>query len=118
MAEGPVIQKAHERALVHGMSLRGTFELVRKFRESDQETPVALMDYLNPIERMGYKAVAEAAAQAGVDGVLIVVKAPEEAGLFHGELKAVRPDNLFLLAPTLTVERAQHLYQQAPDLHQ
>jgi len=109
MAEGPVIQKAHERALVHGMSLRGTFELVRKFRESDQETPVALMGYLNPIERMGYKAVAEAAAQAGVDGLLTVDMPPEEAGLFNDELKAVGLDNILLLAPTTTVERAKRI---------
>src|SRR5690554_1357800 len=109
MAEGPVIQKAHERALVHGMSLKSTFELVSKFRQTDQQTPVALMGYLNPIERMGYKAVAQAAAQAGVDGLLTVDMPPEEAGPLNDELKAVGLDNILLLAPTTTVERAKRI---------
>src|SRR5690625_6506148 len=67
------------------------------------------MGYLNPIERMGYKAVAEAAAQAGVDGLLTVDMPPEEAGLFNDELKAVGLDNILLLAPTTTVERAKSI---------
>jgi tryptophan synthase alpha chain len=109
MAEGPVIQKGHERALVHGTSLKSTFELVREFRETNKETPVVLMGYLNPIERMGYKAVAEAAAQAGVDGLLTVDLPPEEAAPLKEELASVRLDNILLLAPTTTVERARRI---------
>ncbi|MDQ2075535.1 tryptophan synthase subunit alpha [Marinimicrobium sp. ABcell2] len=109
MAEGPVIQKGHERALVHGTSLKGTFELVREFRKTNSETPVVLMGYLNPIERMGYKTVAETAAAAGVDGLLTVDLPPEEAAPLKSELTAVGLDNILLLAPTTTVERARRV---------
>src|SRR5690606_16249486 len=79
MAEGPVIQKAHERALEHQTSLRGTLALVKKFRQTDTQTPVVLMGYANPVERMGYQQFTTAAADAGVDGLLTVDLPPEEA---------------------------------------
>jgi tryptophan synthase alpha chain len=79
MADGPVIQKACERALAQGMSLRGVLELVREFRQTDDETPLVLMGYLNPIESMGYATFVAAARAAGVDGVLTVDLPPEEA---------------------------------------
>ncbi|MBL8250306.1 MAG: tryptophan synthase subunit alpha, partial [Candidatus Competibacter sp.] len=79
MADGPVIQKACERALAQGMSLRGVLELVREFRRADGETPLVLMGYLNPIERMGHADFVAAARDAGVDGVLTVDLPPEEA---------------------------------------
>ncbi|NNL56978.1 MAG: tryptophan synthase subunit alpha, partial [Pseudomonadales bacterium] len=72
MAEGPVIQLAHERALQHHVSLASVLELVARFRETNQNTPVVLMGYANPIEAMGYAEFARRAAQAGVDGVLTV----------------------------------------------
>lgn len=68
MADGPVIQRASERALSHRMSLRKTLDLVRAFRAQDQQTPIVLMGYLNPVEAMGYEAFAMAAHEAGVDG--------------------------------------------------
>src|SRR5690606_12314770 len=79
MADGPVIQAACERALVHHTSLRHVLEMVREFRARDADTPVVLMGYLNPIEVMGYETFAHAAAKAGVDGVLTVDLPPEEA---------------------------------------
>ncbi len=72
MADGPVIQRASERALEFHTSLRDVFEMVRQFRADDDRTPVVLMGYLNPIENMGYAEFAESAAAAGVDGVLTV----------------------------------------------
>lgn len=105
MAEGPVIQLAHERALEHGISLRHVLEMVSHFRETDNSTPLVLMGYANPVERMGYAAFADAAAKAGVDGLLIVDMPPEEAAALNTELKRVEIDNIFLLAPTTTDER-------------
>ena len=105
MAEGPVIQLAHERALVHHVSLRQVLDMVRTFRERDAETPVVLMGYANPVEVMGYEAFANQASAAGVDGLLTVDMPPEEAGDLNTHLKRVGIDNIFLLAPTTTPER-------------
>lgn len=106
-AEGPVIQKAHERALANGSSLRDALALVKQFRETDGETPVLLMGYANPIERMGYDAFIEAAVDAGVDGVLTVDLPPEEAQTFNQHLHDAQIENIFLLAPTSSDERQQ-----------
>ncbi len=100
MADGPVIQRASERALEHHVSLRGVLEVVRTFRRQDPDTPVVLMGYLNPVEVMGYAAFAEQAAQAGVDGVLTVDLPPEEAEPFLAALRPHGLDPIFLLAPT------------------
>ncbi len=105
MAEGPVIQLAHERALEHGIALRDVLAMVAEFRQRDADTPVVLMGYANPVERMGYGAFADAAQQAGVDGLLTVDMPPEEAADLNKELKRVAIDNIFLLAPTTTDER-------------
>lgn len=113
MAEGPVIQYGHERALAHQVSLTSTIELVKQFRQTDQETPVVLMGYANPIERMGYERFASSAAEAGVDGVLTVDLPPEEAKLLDKELKAVNLRNIFLLAPTTTVQRIREIVSVA-----
>ena len=78
MADGPVIQRAAERAIRSGVGLKATIELVARFRETDSSTPVVLMGYANPIERMGRAAFAQAAKAAGVDGVLVVDYPPEE----------------------------------------
>lgn len=109
MAEGPVIQRGHERALEHNISLRGTLELVKAFRETDKDTPVVLMGYANPIERMGYETIARMTAEAGVDGLLTVDLPPEEAVPLKRELQAVDVDNILLLAPTTSVERARRV---------
>jgi len=108
MADGPVIQRASERALVHHVSLRQVLEMVTEFRQRDERTPVVLMGYLNPIECMGYEAFTEAAKQAGVDGVLIVDLPPEEAQEeMLPRLYEAGVDPIFLLAPTSPPERIE-----------
>ncbi len=113
MAEGPVIQKGHERALAHHISLRGCLDIVREFRQTNSNTPVILMGYANPIERFGYSAFASAAATAGVDGLLTVDLPPEEVVVLKDALDAVGLDNIFLLAPTTSLERAQKIAAHA-----
>ncbi|MCE3026103.1 tryptophan synthase subunit alpha [Salinicola sp. DM10] len=106
MADGPVIQKACERALVHGTRLSHVLEMVAAFRERDSETPVVLMGYLNPIERMGYAAFARQARDAGVDGVLAVDMPPEEMGDNAALFADHGLQSIFLLAPTTSEQRA------------
>ncbi len=106
MADGPVIQKACERALRHGVRLSHLFEMVREFRQTDGETPVVLMGYLNPVERIGLAAFADQAAEAGVDGVLIVDMPPEEADEVGPLLKSRGLASIFLVAPTTSRARA------------
>jgi tryptophan synthase alpha chain len=105
MADGPVITKAHERALLHNVSLRDVLAMVSEFRSRDTRTPVVLMGYLNPVEVMGYATFAAAAAEAGVDGVLTVDLPPEEAGPLTAELRQRGLDPIYLLAPTTSPER-------------
>ncbi len=104
-AEGPVIQMACERALEHDVSLRDVLAMVAEFRRQDEETPVILMGYLNPVEVMGYETFAAAARDAGVDGVLIVDMPPEEAEVPLRALRQAGIDLIFLAAPTSTDER-------------
>ena len=101
MADGPVIQLACERALAHGTSLWQVLEMVAEFRKTDAATPVVLMGYLNPIEARGYKLFAAKAREAGVDGVLVVDLAAEEAPEIAPLFRAQGLDCIFLLAPTL-----------------
>jgi len=107
MADGPAIQLADERALAHHVTLRQVLEMVRRFRERDDTTPIVLMGYLNPIEVMGYANFARAAAAAGVDGVITVDLPPEEAGEFLPLLREVAIDPIFLLAPTSSRQRIE-----------
>lgn len=109
MADGPVIQKASERALAHHTSLRKVMDMVAKFRQKDDTTPVVLMGYLNPVEVMGYAAFAERAKAVGVDGVITVDMPPEEAGEMLPLLKSAGIDPIFLLAPTSTPERIRQV---------
>ena len=104
MADGPTIQRASERALRHGMSLRRVLGLVREFRRDNTHTPLVLMGYANPIEAYGEDFVADAAA-AGVDGVLTVDYPPEECADFAARLRAAGIAPIFLLAPTSTEQR-------------
>ncbi|MGB3133387.1 MAG: tryptophan synthase subunit alpha, partial [Candidatus Macondimonas sp.] len=113
VADGEAIQLAAGRALRAGMTVHGVLDLVRRFRTDDAETPVVLMGYLNPIERMGYGAFAQAATTAGVDGVLTVDLPPEEG---EGLLPALREAGLapiFLVAPTTTDQRMAWICDQA-----
>jgi tryptophan synthase alpha chain len=105
MADGPVIQRSSEQALALGVGLGDVLEWVRLFRRDDDVTPVVLMGYLNPIERMGTEAFVRRAAEAGVDGVLVVDQPPEEAEVFGPLLRAHGLDPIFLLAPTSTPAR-------------
>lgn len=100
MADGPVIQRASERALAQGVTLKQVMEFVRAFRESNQTTPVVLMGYANPIEAMGGAHFADTAKEAGVDGVLVVDYPPEEAHALVALLDARELDTIFLLSPT------------------
>lgn len=109
MADGPVIQKAAERALAKGIGLPQVLAQVRAFRERNQHTPVVLMGYANPVERydqrLGEDAFVRDAAAAGVDGVLIVDYPPEECEGFAARLKEAGLDLIFLLAPTSSERR-------------
>ncbi|MEN9904096.1 MAG: hypothetical protein RLZZ555_661 [Pseudomonadota bacterium] len=111
MADGPVIQKAGEKALAFGIGLGQVLEMVRLFRQQDQDTPVVLMGYANPVERYdlkhGHHSFVRDAAAAGVDGVLIVDYPPEECEEFAATLKSHGLDLIFLLAPTSTDERME-----------
>lgn len=107
MADGPVIQKASERALVHHTSLRDVIGMVKEFRKVDDDTPVVLMGYLNPVEIMGYETFAKEAATAGVDGVLTVDLPPEEGEVAIAAFNANGLDPIFLIAPTTTDARMQ-----------
>jgi tryptophan synthase alpha chain len=100
MADGPTIQRASERALAYGVSLRIVLGMVREFRKQDANTPVVLMGYANPVEAYGIEAFARDARSAGVDGVLIVDYPPEECAEFATTLKREGLDPVFLLAPT------------------
>ncbi|HEU5339053.1 MAG TPA: tryptophan synthase subunit alpha [Sulfuricaulis sp.] len=113
MADGPVIQRASERALKHNISLTRVLEIVREFRGKDKTTPIVLMGYLNPIEVMGYVRFATAAAEAGVDGVLTVDLPPEEAGPLQAALKPRGLDTIFLLAPTSSTARIKRIARAA-----
>ncbi|MCU0766802.1 MAG: tryptophan synthase subunit alpha [Gammaproteobacteria bacterium] len=105
MADGPVIQRASERALLHHTSLRDVLDMVRDFRRTDGQTPVVLMGYLNPIEVAGYGPFAEAAAAAGVDGVLTVDLPPDEGHELLQTLRGAGVDTIYLVAPTSGPER-------------
>ncbi|HZX27530.1 MAG TPA: tryptophan synthase subunit alpha [Telluria sp.] len=105
MAEGPVIQRACERALKFGIGMRDVFAFVREFRKTNQATPVVLMGYANPIERMGPDAFIAGSVECGADGAIVVDYPPEECEAFAGAMRAAGLDLIFLLAPTSTSER-------------
>jgi tryptophan synthase alpha chain len=113
MADGPVIQLACERALVHGTSLRQVIAMVKEFRKTDDATPVVLMGYLNPMEAMGYEQFADAAKEAGVDGILTVDLPPEEADEVAPLFTQRNLDAIFLLAPTTTDDRIRAISEHS-----
>ncbi|VAW92356.1 Tryptophan synthase alpha chain [hydrothermal vent metagenome] len=110
MAEGPVIQHAMERALEHHVSLQDVIGMVKSFRETDKDTPVLLMGYLNPIEVTGYEKFVTQAVEAGIDGVLLVDLPPEEAAELSGFARG-KLDTVFLVAPTTTDQRIERISQ-------
>jgi tryptophan synthase alpha chain len=105
MADGPVIQRSSEKALALGVGLGDVLDWVREFRRDDDATPVVLMGYANPIERMGQQPFLQRAADAGVDGVLVVDYPPEESEAFAALAREHGVDPIFLLAPTSRAER-------------
>ncbi len=107
MADGPVIQRASERALAHSVSLRMVLEMVTEFRKADTVTPVVLMGYANPIEAMGYEKFVAQAVESGVDGVLTVDYPPEECVDFVRLLWGNGIDPIFLLSPTTELRRIE-----------
>ena len=113
MAEGPVIQQGHERALANGMTLRGVLRIVSEFREQDQSTPIVMMGYANPIERFGYERFAAAGAEAGVDALITVDLPPEEVERLEGALREYELDNIFLISPTTPKDRIRTIVDRA-----
>lgn len=109
MAEGPVIQRACERALKFNIGLKDVFGFVREFRKNDQTTPVVLMGYANPIERIGPDNFIRSAKEAGADGAIVVDYPPEECAEFADAMRENGLDLIFLLAPTSTVERVKQV---------
>ncbi|MCB4811562.1 tryptophan synthase subunit alpha [Methylovorus menthalis] len=113
MADGPVIQRASERALVHHVGLSRVLEMVREFRQQDNVTPIILMGYANPVEAMGQEKFSDRAQVAGVDGVLTVDYPPEECKEFTALLQARGIDPIFLLSPTTEPARVEVIVNQA-----
>lgn len=113
MADGPVIQRASERALKLGVTLATVIEMVAEFRRTDDKTPVVLMGYANPLERMGVDVFAAFAAKAGLDGILVVDYPPEECADFASRMKGVGLDPIFLLAPTSPEARIEAVARAA-----
>lgn len=113
MADGPTIQRASERALKNGMTLRGVLAMVAEFRSKDAVTPVVLMGYGNPVEAMGWATFAERCAEVGVDGVLTVDFPPEESHEAFEHLQRHDIAPIFLLAPTTNDERIQQVAKLA-----
>lgn len=109
MAEGPVIQRACERALKFGVGMRDVMAMVAEFRRSNDTTPIVLMGYANPIEHMGQQAYIKAAREAGVDGTIVVDYPPEECEEFAQGMRANGLDMIFLLSPTSTEERIRQV---------
>ena len=113
MADGPVIQRASDRAIRQGVGLPECLRFVAEFRRTDSTTPVVLMGYANPIERMGIDQFVQRASQVGVDGVLVVDYPPEECTELAERLRARRIDPIFLLAPTSTERRVDEVARVA-----
>ena len=113
MADGPTIQKACERALSQNVSCNDIFELVKAFRKNNQDTPVVLMGYLNPIERMGYELFAKSANDVGVDAILTVDLPHEEAKEVIDIFKKYELESIFLIAPNTKIDRIREISKYA-----
>jgi tryptophan synthase alpha chain len=113
MADGPTIQRSSERALSRGAGLAFVFDCVRRFRETDAQTPVVLMGYLNPVEIRGAERFAADAAAAGIDGVLLVDLPPEELAGFNNAFNRHGVALVLLAAPTTTDARMALLCEAA-----
>ncbi len=112
-SDGPVIQRAIERSLAKKTKLRDVLATVKQFRATNQNTPVVLMGYLNPVECMGYQKFADAAVDAGVDGVLLVDMPPEESHDLHAVLRKAGLETIYLVAPTSSEDRIEAICRQS-----
>lgn len=112
MADGPVIQRASERALKHSFGLQQIFDCAARARKQI-DTPIILFSYYNPLLQFGLRSLAQAASDAGIDGVLVTDLTPEESGEFETELRACGLDMIFLIAPTSTDERLKLVAERA-----
>lgn len=112
MADGPVIQKAVERALEHNVSLKDVLGMVKDFRSTNVKTPVILMGYLNPVEAMGYDYFAQTASESGVDGVLTVDMPPEESTGYLSAVQKSGLDRIYLVSPTTPDSRLKAVNDQ------
>jgi tryptophan synthase alpha chain len=112
-SDGPVIQRAIERSLAKGTTLRKTLDLVARFRTTDNDTPIVLMGYLNPVEFMGYQKFADAALAAGIDGIILVDMPPEESHELHVILRKAGLDTIYLVAPTTSDARMESICKQS-----
>jgi tryptophan synthase alpha chain len=113
MADGPVIQRASERALKQGVGLRDVLACVAEFRQRNTTTPIVLMGYANPIERMGLDVFADAAVVAGVDGVLVVDYPPEESAALLAAMDSLGIATIYLLSPTSSPARIKLVSEAA-----
>ncbi len=113
VADGPVIQRASERALRHGFGLREVLDVVEQARDAMRGVPVVLFSYFNPLLQYGPERLSREAARAGVDGVLVTDLVPEEAGEFSAQLRANELDMIFLVAPTSTDARLSLVAERA-----
>ena len=113
MADGPTIQRACERALSKNTSCIDIFDLVKDFRKENNETPIVLMGYLNPIERMGYELFAKLASESGVDAILVVDLPHEEAKEIIAVFKKYNLESIFLIAPNTKINRIKEISKYA-----
>jgi len=113
MADGPTIQRSSERAISNGVGLDDVLNYVNEFRKTNTHTPIVLMGYLNPIERMGYEGFVAEAKRAGVDAVLMVDSPPEESRDLLALLKAQDMNQIYLVAPTTTETRRKYILENA-----
>ncbi len=113
VADGPVIELAHQRAVSQGVTLADVLAMVAEFRKKDNVTPIALMGYLNPLEIMGYETFADTAADAGVDALLAVDVPPEDAGSLLDALHSKGMEAIFLLSPATADERIRTICESS-----
>ena len=113
MADGPVIQRASERALSNGVGITATIKLVAEFRKENKDTPIILMGYANPIEAIGVDNFIDLIKDADIDGVITVDYPPEESSVFVSKLRKVDIDSIFLLSPTTDDDRIKLIVDQA-----
>ena len=113
MADGPVIQRASERAIANNVGIKKTIEIVKEFRQKNKHTPIILMGYANPMEAIGIDLFIQLINEAHVDGVITVDYPPEEAKSFVEKLKAKNIDTIFLLSPTTEDKRIKLIIEQA-----